>query len=336
MPITATPRRTHARRAVALLACSLLVVAGGCTAIASVFRAGGYLLYSISHNEAHMQWGDSMYDGILEFDRAFQKQSPQAEHYLGRAVSARVLKQTAVYGLPDGTRYAEAAGDADAPLRAYVQTLGTYVAAYSTRPETFGGWHFIVLDDDAVNAFAGPGGYVFVTRGAIAACQSEDELAGILAHEIAHVCAGHGIKQIAVKHQWAAVAHFGAAAAAVDPAKRTKLVKEYDATGDNFCTALANGFDQAYEVEADRLGTTYAANAGFDPCCIASFCAHLSDLPAGTPGWTSTHPRPQKRIDEVNALLAERGWAAAPPPAARMARFARLTAILRGEAAPEK
>ena len=84
----------------------------------------------------------------------------------------------------------------DAPLTGYVNRVGGLVAAVSERPETYGGYHFWVLDSDGINAFAAPGGFVFVTRGLLAQAPDEEAVAAVLAHEVGHVCLKHGLKAI--------------------------------------------------------------------------------------------------------------------------------------------
>ncbi len=99
--------------------------------------------------------------------------TPEQEYYIGRSVAASILQD---YPALD-----------DRKANAYLNTLGQTLAMASDRPETFGGYHFLLLDTDEINAFAAPGGLILVSRGLVNCCRNEDELASVLAHEIAHV-----------------------------------------------------------------------------------------------------------------------------------------------------
>ena len=108
--------------------------------------------------------------------------SEEEEYYIGRAVAALILSKYPVYE--------------NAALTRYVNLVGNAVAAYSDRPEIYAGYHFLVLDSDEVNALSAPSGFIFVTKGLLLRCQDEEMLGSILAHEIGHVTAKHGLKAI--------------------------------------------------------------------------------------------------------------------------------------------
>jgi predicted Zn-dependent protease len=101
--------------------------------------------------------------------RSFEDISPEQEYYIGRTVGAQILKK---YG-PYTNRLATA----------YINSIGQSLARASDLPETFGGYHFLIQDSDEINALAAPGGLVFVTRGMLRCCRSEDAVAAVLAHE---------------------------------------------------------------------------------------------------------------------------------------------------------
>jgi predicted Zn-dependent protease len=114
--------------------------------------------------------------------KSFEDITPEQEYYVGRAVGANLLAQYPPY-------------DA-AAANSYLNLLGQSLAQVSDRPETFGGYHFLVLDSAEINAFAAPGGLIFVSRGLLRCADSEDGVAAILAHEIGHVAKQHGLKAI--------------------------------------------------------------------------------------------------------------------------------------------
>ncbi|HWP68404.1 MAG TPA: M48 family metalloprotease, partial [Rectinemataceae bacterium] len=107
---------------------------------------------------------------------------PEEEYYIGRAVAASIFTKYAPYDNRD--------------LNSYLNKLGQGLALYSSRPEIYAGYRFIGLSSDEVNAFATPGGHILVARGLLRLVQSEDELAAVLAHEIAHVALGHGLSSV--------------------------------------------------------------------------------------------------------------------------------------------
>ncbi len=125
-------------------------------------------------------------DSIVKTSEAvrttFSEITEQEEYYIGRAVSALILSRYKVLG--------------NTGLTDYVNTCGRAISYSSDRPETYGGYHFLILDTDEVNALAAPGGFVFITKGLLKRCKDEEMMASILAHEIGHVSAKHGLASI--------------------------------------------------------------------------------------------------------------------------------------------
>ena len=115
-------------------------------------------------------------------EKTQQELTPEQEYYVGRAVVANVLQTYPPLDRPQAN--------------AYLNLLGQSLAVFSNRPETFGGYHFLLLSSEEVNAFAAPGGLILVTRGMLLCCANEDELAAVLAHEICHVEMKHGLRAI--------------------------------------------------------------------------------------------------------------------------------------------
>ncbi len=108
--------------------------------------------------------------------------TPEQEYYIGRAVAANILATRKVYDNKAATDY----------LNVFERSL----AIYSDRPETFGGYHVLIMDSDEINAFSAPGGLILVSRGLLRCAQNEDEVAAILAHETSHVVLKHGLNAI--------------------------------------------------------------------------------------------------------------------------------------------
>jgi len=186
----------------------------------------------------------------------------------------------------------------DAELSAYVEELGQRLARASERPHL--PWQFRIVDSPVVNAFALPGGPIYVTRGILAYIDNEAALAGVLGHEIGHVTARHHVEQMS-KQQLAGLGlNLG-----------TIFFPEVRPFGD----VLGGGlgvlflkFSRDAEREADRLGVRYASRQGYDAREMARFFAVLSRLsgPGRTvPSWASTHPDPADREATILALVSE-------------------------------
>ena len=124
---------------------------------------------------------ESILRGAKAVQKTWQDLTPEQEYYIGRAVAAQVFQTYRPLDRP--------------AANAYLNLFGQSLAVFSDRPETFGGYHFLLLDSDEINAFAAPGGLILVTRGMVRCCENEDELAAVLAHEICHVEKKHGLER---------------------------------------------------------------------------------------------------------------------------------------------
>jgi len=221
--------------------------------------------------------------------KASQEITQEQEIYLGRSVSARLLAKYPLYN--------------NAQLYKYINLVGAGVAMVSDRPDL--PFHFAVLDTDEVNAFAAPGGYVFITRGMLKSVKDEEELAAILGHEIGHVCARHSLKSIKGE-LWKQVAVItaqeGAKHGGVDP----KLLDLFGQATDGVLDTLMNvGYTQPMEYEADRLGQTYATTAGYDPGALRRFASYMQQREQGQDkslnAWLGTHPTFTARLKQLPA-----------------------------------
>ena len=214
----------------------------------------------------------------------------------------------------------------DARLQRYVNNVGRWLASQTERPDL--PWQFGVLDAPQVNAFAVPGGTVFITRGLLEKMTSEAELAGVLAHEIAHVLKKHHLKAI----QKGALASLGGEAASMafgnmNAEAKQKLVA--------FGTEIySRGLDKGDELEADRLGVVIAARAGYDPYGLP---AVLQTLQAMNPSDSAvammfkTHPAPADRLAALATIMPPLDAYAGQPEL--RARFVSEVRAIRGTTA---
>jgi len=187
----------------------------------------------------------------------------------------------------------------DDGLQRYVNLVGNWVVAQSGRTEL--PWRFGVLNTEDVNAFAAPGGYVFITLGLYRQLKSEAELAGVLGHEIAHVTQKHHLKVLKKSSL------ISAAGQAV-----SRKVKNNDQVVQNVigngAEIMARGLDKEAEFEADRVGAVYAARAGYDPWGLPAVLQDLSAMPRDnrTSLLFKTHPQPDERLSRLGDAIGDR------------------------------
>jgi predicted Zn-dependent protease len=190
----------------------------------------------------------------------------------------------------------------DMQLQRYVNQLGRWISLQSGRPDL--PWTFAVLDDDGFNAFAAPGGYIFVTKGLIDRVADESELAGILAHEISHVVRKHHLEAIGKNARAGIVTQL--IGSQLNNNLGGALSAQLIGLGRNL---YAKGLDQDDEYEADRLGVTLAAASGFDPYGLPAVLQQLRTAAADNPVFMlalSTHPPAQLRIDQLELAMGNR------------------------------
>jgi len=182
----------------------------------------------------------------------------------------------------------------DPAITTYVTLVGTLLARTTDRPDL--PWTFVVLDTDGVNAFAAPGGYVHVTRGALGLIQNEAQLAGVLGHEIGHVTRKHTVNAITKSK----IVSAGTNAALKD---RSALLDRFaDAA---YKSVLENAFDRGDELDADGVGVGLARRVGYAPGALADFLARLDERNSGQPepnGLFASHPETKERITKIHAL----------------------------------
>jgi predicted Zn-dependent protease len=188
----------------------------------------------------------------------------------------------------------------DAKLAAYVDAVGQKLARVSHRPHLQ--FHFRVLDSPVINAFALPGGYIYVTRGILAHMNNEAELAMVLGHEIGHVTARHGVEQHARQTLFGAGLGLGSLLAP-GFARWSQAIQQ--GLGLLF---LKYGRDD--ENQADDLGVGYSLAAGYDAEAGARFFEVLDrqsqESGQSLPGWLSTHPAPADRVQHTRGLAQQR------------------------------
>jgi len=220
---------------------------------------------------------------------------------IGRIVAARIL---ATYPLSSHEK-----------VQKYLTLVGNTVAAYSPRPAL--DWHFSVLNSEVVNAFSTPGGYIFVTSGALTQMHSEAELAAVLGHEIAHTTQKHILNEIKRNNVIAAGVDLAQSSASSGSWLNDDMARKIGQTA--YEKLFTTGLSRQDELEADRLGLGFATDAGYRASAVVGFLESLGKLSKEGNGtvrqFTATHPSADDRIaalrpavsrNEEGQLLAER------------------------------
>lgn len=211
--------------------------------------------------------------------------SESQEISMGREAAAEVVKETPDYP--------------DSALQAYVNGVGQKLAAKGERPGL--PWQFHVVSDPAVNAFALPGGFIFVTTGLLSDLESEAEMASVLGHEIGHVTARHSARQITRQE----LAQFGLIAGSI----ASSTFAQYAGAMSQGLQLLFLSYSRGDESQADGLGFRYALRGGYDVRAMREVFITLDGVSraaggARLPEWQSTHPAPENRISATDQRLA--------------------------------
>lgn len=190
----------------------------------------------------------------------------------------------------------------DPAINSYVRALGQRLVAQSPAPFNQLPWQFHVVQDDAINAFAIPGGHVYVHTGLIRNADNAAELAGVMAHEISHVVARHSTEQLSRQYGLSMVASM---VLGQNPGQLAAIAAQIVGTG-----AMAR-FSRQAEDEADELGIRAMAGAGYNPIAMATMFEELLEHRQGSPGrvaqFFSTHPLTEDRIRRARERAAQLG-----------------------------
>jgi len=229
----------------------------------------------------------------VAMEKAFTDITPEQEYYVGRAVGATLLGKYQPRTDPQTVQY--------------LNLVGQSLARVSDMPETYGGYHFVLLEDEGINAFAAPGGLIFVSRGMLRCCKDEDTLAAVLAHEIAHVQLKHGLQAIKTSRLTSAfsiMATEGAKQAGGPQLAQLTGILE-DSIHDVTATLVNSGYSRAFEREADVAALEILGRAGYDQRALVAMLGEMKQRlnPQGL-DFAKTHPDPADRIADLAPQLA--------------------------------
>jgi predicted Zn-dependent protease len=254
------------------------------------------------------QQGESIRKSSRAVSKSLEDFTPEQEYYIGRSVGAVVLTKYPVL--------------ADAKANAYVNLLGQTLAAASDMPELFAGYHFLILDSGEINAFATPGGHIFITRGLVHCCRTEDALAAVLAHEIGHVQLRHGMKAIEKARMTEALTILAQEGAKTLGSQQVaQLTRAFGGAISDITNTMVNkGYSRTYEYQADAAAVSLLNRLGYNPGALIAMLEVMDKQmkPGGT-DFAKTHPSPQNRISELKKN--EKALTGGETPSIRKKRF---------------
>jgi predicted Zn-dependent protease len=212
------------------------------------------------------------------------------EKDIGREVAAKLIGYYHLYNNP--------------ALAQYVNLVGETVAAQSPRQDIQ--YHFAILDSDDINAVSAPGGFIFITRGALALCDDESELAGVLAHEVAHVTDKHVVKVI--ERDKGMAAGFQEASTHMQSDKYKQMLQNM--SKNVLVNLLDHGLAPADEYDADEKGVMFAHAAGYPADGLERFLIKMGEATKGNevPYWSKTHPPVADRNTRIQQEITSQGW----------------------------
>ncbi|MCL2230492.1 MAG: M48 family metalloprotease [Treponema sp.] len=219
------------------------------------------------------------------FGAAAENVTPEQEYYIGRAVAANILSTYRLWG-------------GDPNLVSYLNLICAAIVINSPNPSLFNGYQVAILDSNEVNAFATSAGHIFVTRGLINVTKTEDDLASVIAHEVAHIQLRHGINSIKSSRMTEAL--FITATAGIGNAMGMDVTELSDVFGESvgeiIQTMVGSGYSREQEYEADIAAMYLLASAGYHPSALINMLNELNTVHTSGSGFNKTHPAPRSRI----------------------------------------
>ena len=218
--------------------------------------------------------------------------TPENEYYIGRATAAIILNDYNLYNEPNLTKY--------------LNKICGAITINSEKPDLYNGYYIAVLDSDEINAMATPGGHILITRGLLKCTSNEEELASVIAHEIAHIQKQHSIS--AIKTSRFKDLSLNVASLAINESDNDEVKQMMSVFGDSVddvvSSLVLNGFSQEQEFEADAYALELLNNAGYNPHSIVNMLKTLEQNQANHKrGFVKTHPEPKKRIKKIQNEL---------------------------------
>ncbi|MFA6938009.1 MAG: M48 family metallopeptidase [Treponema sp.] len=247
--------------------------------------------------------------------KAMEEITPEQEYYIGRAVAGTILEKYNVYN--------------SAKMQKYLNEICSAIVINSDKPVLYKGYYVAILDTDEVNAFATSGGHILVSRGLLQCAKSEDALAAVLSHEIAHIQLQHSIKAIKSSRATSAILQTaGTAVTLYNNANDKDILSGFDdSISDIISTMVESGYSKQQEFDADSKALSLMAQAGYNPNAMKSMLDLLKEKEKGqTSGFSKTHPSPESR--EKNLQDQYDAYQEKTYDSSRVARFNKIKSLL--------
>jgi predicted Zn-dependent protease len=252
-------------------------------------------------------------DALAAMDEAFASRDSEATaedcYFIGRALGASILSLYRPLENP--------------ALARYVEKICAAITVNSPMPEFYNGYHIMILDSPEINAVSSPGGHIFITRGLLELTGSEDELAAIIAHEVAHIQLAHAasiINEMRLAEDLAATGAASAATAAKAASVPERAVLFGNSVVELVNTLMKNGYSRTQEYEADRYALALLTVSGYQGSALINILETLRQIQPGRQGGSyDTHPDPASRIAALETQIAE--YRTADTRTYRTARF---------------
>jgi len=294
------------RTSIIIVTVVLAVVAVSCQHVMAVVDTGAQIAGAVGVIDQNA--ADAISVSSRAIGSAAEEITPEQEYYIGRAVAANILSNYSIW-------------NGNPALTAYINKICAAITINSPRPDVYNGYHVAILDSNDINAFATSGGHIFVTRGLINAAMSEDALAGVIAHEVAHIQLQHSIKAIRTSRITQALMITGTsaagAAAGLDVKELTGIFNE--TVGEIVSTLVNSGYSQTQEFDADNTAMSLLASAGYSPSGLIDMLGELKNVQTSSSGFGKTHPTPAQRITNAERSLGS--YSVADTRTYRQSRF---------------
>lgn len=248
------------------------------------------------------QYAETGLEVFTSARKGIEDLTPEEEYYIGRSVAARILG-----------KYKPVNNDR---INAYLNQLGSYLAGFSTRPDTWNGYHFQLVESSEINAFAAPSGFILITTGLYKSLRNEEQLAGVLAHEISHVTLQHGLGAIKTSNLTQAFTLIGETA--LQESGKGQAISNLDQLTSVFSTSIddiinqlvVSGYSRDQELNADASALEILYQAGYNPSGLTAFLDTLRNKSGSSTsaGFYDTHPPAQERLAAAKDQIAEHHW----------------------------
>ncbi len=304
-----TGRSDRGKWRIAILTLILAAFGAACGKTMAVIADAGTAAGVINGQQAQ-----SIKKSGAAIEKSFEDITPEQEYYIGRTVGAVITNKYKVYNQPGATDY--------------INVLGQTLGQFSDMPETYDGYHFLILDSQEVNAFAAPGGLIFVTRGLLRCCKSEDAVAAVLAHEIGHVQQQHGLRAIEKSRMTTAVTTLALESAkSMGGEELASLTTTFEGSISDITGTLINsGYSRSFERQADMAAVSILERMGYSPQGLIGMLEVMkTQIKPGGPDFAKTHPSPEDRIAEIRNSMQP-----LPPLNNNPARTGRFRTALKG------